>query len=135
MLHRITSNDGVSRSSLQSCREILSFSGQLVLGRPRHLALLEPDPVPSKPVLDPPAWARGGRNDREEHMATGTVKWFNAAKGYGFIQPDDGTKDVFVHISAVERAGMASLREGQKLSYELERGQQGKVNAANLKGE
>ena len=68
-------------------------------------------------------------------MATGTVKWFNAAKGYGFIQPDDGTKDVFVHISAVERAGMASLREGQKLSYELERGQQGKVNAANLKAQ
>jgi len=68
-------------------------------------------------------------------MSTGTVKWFNAAKGYGFIQPDDGTKDVFVHISAVERAGMASLREGQRLSYELERGSQGRVNAANLKAE
>jgi CspA family cold shock protein len=68
-------------------------------------------------------------------MPTGIVKWFNAAKGYGFIQPDDGTKDVFVHISAVERAGMASLREGQRVSYELERGQQGKVNAANLKAE
>jgi cold shock protein len=52
-------------------------------------------------------------------MSTGTVKWFNAQKGYGFIQPDDGGKDVFVHISAVERAGMQSLREGQKLSYEL----------------
>lgn len=68
-------------------------------------------------------------------MATGTVKWFNAAKGYGFIQPDDGTKDVFVHISAVEQAGMASLREGQKLSYELERGPQGRVNAGNLKAQ
>ncbi len=68
-------------------------------------------------------------------MSTGTVKWFNAAKGYGFIQPDDGTKDVFVHISAVERAGMASLREGQRLSFELERGPQGRVNAANLKAE
>ena len=68
-------------------------------------------------------------------MSTGIVKWFNAAKGYGFIQPDDGTKDVFVHISAVERAGMASLREGQRLSYELERGSQGKVNAADLKAE
>jgi CspA family cold shock protein len=77
----------------------------------------------------------GGRNDREEKMSTGIVKWFNAAKGYGFIQPDDGTKDVFVHISAVERAGMASLREGQRLSYELERGPQGKVNAADLKVE
>ena len=65
-------------------------------------------------------------------MSTGTVKWFNAQKGYGFIQPDDGSKDVFVHISAVQRAGMASLDEGQKVSYDLERGQQGKTSAANL---
>jgi cold shock protein len=66
-------------------------------------------------------------------MQTGTVKWFNAQKGYGFIQPDDGTKDVFVHISAVERAGMTTLNEGQKLSYDLQRGQQGKMSADNLK--
>jgi len=66
-------------------------------------------------------------------MSTGTVKWFNAQKGYGFIQPEDGSKDVFVHISAVERAGMGNLREGQKISYELERGQQGKTSAVNLK--
>ena len=66
-------------------------------------------------------------------MATGTVKWFNPAKGYGFIMPEDGSKDVFVHISAVERSGLGSLREGQKLSYDLERGQQGKVSADNLK--
>jgi cold shock protein len=52
-------------------------------------------------------------------MSIGTVKWFNVQKGFGFIQPDDGGKDVFVHISAVERAGMSNLREGQKLSYEL----------------
>jgi CspA family cold shock protein len=52
-------------------------------------------------------------------MSTGTVKWFNAQKGYGFIQPDDGGKDVFVHVSAVQRAGMQTLREGQKISYEL----------------
>lgn len=52
-------------------------------------------------------------------MATGTVKWFNPEKGYGFIQPDDGSKDVFVHISAVEQAGMRSLNEGQKVSFEL----------------
>src|SRR5262249_52122957 len=58
-------------------------------------------------------------------MATGTVKWFNAQKGYGFIQPDDGSKDLFVHISAVEQSGIGNLHEGQKLSYEVERGQQG----------
>ena len=67
-------------------------------------------------------------------MATGTVKWFNAQKGYGFIQPDAGGKDVFVHISAVERAGIGSLNEGQKLSYDTERDQRsGKESAANLK--
>lgn len=66
-------------------------------------------------------------------MATGTVKWFNGQKGYGFIQPDDGSKDVFVHISAVERAGMNGLNEGQKLTFDLERGQQGKTSAVNLK--
>jgi CspA family cold shock protein len=66
-------------------------------------------------------------------MAIGTVKWFNAVKGYGFIQPDDGSKDVFVHMSAVERSGIGNLREGQKLSYDVERGQQGKTSAVNLK--
>jgi len=66
-------------------------------------------------------------------MPTGTVKWFNPAKGYGFIMPEDGSKDVFVHISAVERSGLGSLREGQKISFDLERGQQGKVSAVNLK--
>ena len=65
-------------------------------------------------------------------MAIGTVKWFNTQKGYGFIQPDDGSKDVFVHISAVERSGIGNLREGQKLSYDIERGQQGKTSAVNL---
>ncbi len=66
-------------------------------------------------------------------MSQGTVKWFNATKGYGFIQPDDGSKDVFVHISAVERSGMGQLNEGQKLSFDLEKGQQGKTSAVNLK--
>lgn len=65
-------------------------------------------------------------------MAVGTVKWFNPTKGFGFIQPEDGSKDVFVHISAVERAGMGTLNEGQKLSFELERGQQGKTSAVSL---
>jgi CspA family cold shock protein len=67
-------------------------------------------------------------------MATGTVKWFNATKGFGFIQPDDGGTDVFVHISAVERAGMGSLNEGQKISYEIVADKRsGKSSADNLK--
>jgi CspA family cold shock protein len=66
-------------------------------------------------------------------MANGTVKWFNAQKGYGFIQPDDGSKDVFVHITAVERAGLSGLDEGQKISFDLEPGQRGRTAAANLK--
>ena len=66
-------------------------------------------------------------------MSQGTVKWFNSQKGFGFIQPDDGSKDVFVHVSAVERAGLGSLNEGQKLSFDLGRGHQGKTSATNLK--
>jgi len=66
-------------------------------------------------------------------MTTGTVKWFNASKGFGFIQPDDGGADVFVHISAVERAGMSNLSEGQKLGYEMERdNKSGKLSAGQL---
>lgn len=66
-------------------------------------------------------------------MATGTVKWFNTTKGFGFIQPDDGGADVFVHISAVERAGMRSLNEGDKVSFELERDRKsGKMSAGQL---
>ncbi len=68
-------------------------------------------------------------------MASGTVKWFNAQKGFGFIQPDDGSKDVFVHISAVERANLGRLNEGQKIKYEVQRGQQGKMSAENLQAE
>jgi CspA family cold shock protein len=66
-------------------------------------------------------------------MATGTVKFFNAAKGFGFIAPADGSKDVFVHISAVERAGMGTLTENQKVSFELETGRDGRASAVNLK--
>ena len=65
-------------------------------------------------------------------MATGTVKWFNPTKGYGFIEPEDGSSDAFVHISAVERAGLSSLNEGQKVSVELQPGQDGKTSAENL---
>ncbi|MCH8863663.1 MAG: cold-shock protein [Proteobacteria bacterium] len=65
-------------------------------------------------------------------MTTGTVKWFNPAKGFGFIEPEDGGADAFVHISAVERAGLTTLNEGQKVSFELQAGQNGKSSAENL---
>ena len=65
-------------------------------------------------------------------MSIGTVKWFNSIKGFGFIQPEDGAKDVFVHVSAVERSDLGSLREGQKVSFELEKDRQGRVSAVNL---
>ncbi len=65
-------------------------------------------------------------------MATGTVKWFNATKGFGFIQPDGGSKDVFVHISAVERAGLRGLDDGQKVTFDLEKSRDGRESASNL---
>ncbi len=65
-------------------------------------------------------------------MATGTVKWFNSNKGFGFIQPEDGSKDVFLHVSAVERAGLQSPADGQKVEYELESGRDGRSSAGNL---
>ena len=66
-------------------------------------------------------------------METGTVKWFNGQKGFGFIQPENGGNDVFVHISAVEKAGMTTLKDGQKVEYELAKGNDGKSSASNLK--
>lgn len=73
-------------------------------------------------------------NKELKKMANGTVKWFNAQKGYGFIQPEDGGADVFVHISAVERAGLSTLNDGQKLSFELQRDpKKGKSSAVDLK--
>lgn len=65
-------------------------------------------------------------------MANGTVKWFNATKGFGFIEPEGGTKDVFVHISAVERAGLSSLNDGQKVTFDVEAGRDGRESATNI---
>ncbi|MGF1551955.1 MAG: cold-shock protein [Paracoccaceae bacterium] len=65
-------------------------------------------------------------------MATGTVKWFNTEKGYGFIAPDEGGKDVFVHITAVQRAGLSGLQDNQKVSYELQSGRDGRMSASDL---
>jgi cold shock protein len=74
------------------------------------------------------------QTQKKGHMAQGTVKWFNGQKGFGFIQPDDGGKDVFVHISAVERAGMSNLNEGQKISYDVVADRRsGKSSADNLR--
>jgi len=66
-------------------------------------------------------------------MSVGTVKWFNASKGYGFIEPADGGKDVFIHISALEKAGIAALNEGQKIEFDVVAGQNGKSSAENVK--
>jgi CspA family cold shock protein len=92
-----------------------------------------PDPITVLPESDSSRNVAQWVYFWEAAMAVGTVKWFNAQKGYGFIQPEDGSKDVFVHISAVERSGIGNLREGQKLSFDVERGQQGKTSAVNLK--
>jgi CspA family cold shock protein len=81
----------------------------------------------------PRALSRAATHHLEDIMSTGTVKFFNSIKGFGFIQPDDGSKDVFVHVSAVERAGLGTLKEHQKVSFELEKGNNGKISATNLK--
>jgi CspA family cold shock protein len=84
-------------------------------------------------TINPVEGTQMGNPSLEEiTMPTGTVKWFNPAKGFGFIEPEDGSKDVFVHISAVERAGLSTLNEGQKVSYELQAGQNGRSSAENL---
>src|SRR4030095_11029938 len=90
----------------------------------------EPSKIPSENLIS--RLVRGARKlpPKDSVMTTGTVKWFNSPKGFGFIQPDNGGADVFVHISAVERAGMGTLNEGQKLGFELERDQRsGKMSA------
>jgi CspA family cold shock protein len=81
----------------------------------------------------PRAGVRAGRSAGRDGMPTGTVKWFNTTKGYGFIAPDDGGKDVFVHISAVERAGLTGLADNQKVAFEMIEGRDGRKSAGDLK--
>jgi CspA family cold shock protein len=83
--------------------------------------------------LSPPRGSRRPHNLKERPMPSGTVKWFNPQKGYGFIQPSDGGRDVFVHISAVEQAGLSTLTEGQKISYDVVTTDRGRTAAGNLK--
>jgi CspA family cold shock protein len=99
-------------------------------GNPQH------GRIPGHPQdrIDASGTVVGGDASTGENMATGTVKWFNSTKGFGFIQPDNGGNDVFVHISAVERAGLSGLNDGQKISFEEERDpKRGKTSAVNLK--
>jgi cold shock protein len=84
-------------------------------------------------LIFPRAISLRGGDLLEALMANGTVKWFNGQKGYGFIQPEEGGNDVFVHISAVERAGLQTLKEGQKIAFDTERGRNGKIAAINLR--
>jgi cold shock protein len=124
---------------LQSSRQTLISAGVdslRVLGTLPSLLRapdLHPDPhrCPIRRAIPPGGTTYDMENDT---MTIGTVKWFNPQKGFGFIQPEDGSKDVFVHISAVERSGMGSLREGQKVSFDVEADQRsGKSSATNLK--
>jgi CspA family cold shock protein len=93
------------------------------MGQPEDLKDLAARPLTER---------RGETNKGVRRMATGTVKWFNTTKGYGFIAPDDGGKDIFVHISAVERAGLKSLNDNQKIAYELQSGRDGRSSASDL---
>ena len=93
----------------------------------RPLETVEPH-IRAQAIL---AW-RERKSSKGPEMPTGTVKWFNATKGYGFIQPSDGSRDAFVHISAVERAGLTGLREGQQVEFELVPGRDGKSSAENI---
>jgi cold shock protein len=88
--------------------------------------------APKSLAAKPPIRISAGSSVGRSTMARGTVKWFNPTKGYGFIQPQAGGKDVFVHISAVERAGLSTLNEGQQIEYEIEENR-GKTSAVNLK--
>jgi cold shock protein len=127
------SDDGSSRLDLNTLSGYSALVDVRLTTRVR--ALRRATRKPSAPIAD---WRYPAAPlnfiYRTASMATGTVKWFNATKGFGFIQPDDGGKDVFVHISAVERAGLRDLNEGQKVAYEIVADKRtGRSSAGNLK--
>jgi CspA family cold shock protein len=129
--------DGLTRKSTDSLITERSDSHELIRTRigPRFCAPLTTFLLKSK-TCAATATHELPLARRNLIMASGTVKWFNGTKGFGFIQPDDGGQDVFVHISAVERAGMRDLRDGQKISYELVQDKRsGKMSADNLRAE
>jgi CspA family cold shock protein len=116
---------------------IMGTSNSLPFGLLFHASFAEAPDAPTDPQRNLIAVRNASGGDyypKDYHtMATGTVKWFNGTKGFGFIQPDDGGNDVFVHISAVERAGLRTLNEGQKITYELEQDKRsGKMSAGQL---
>ena len=122
LLHR----DPVRKAPRETPGESISLAANLA---PEHV-------IRGRSGTGPFLWVEfhvSGLHQLERQVATGTVKWFNATKGYGFIQPSDGGKDVFVHISAVERAGLSNLNEGQSIEYELTTGRNGKSSAENLR--
>jgi CspA family cold shock protein len=130
---KIESGDCNRLDFLRGTIDRISF-GSVALHRSVYLDRAPDLPVGRLEIAITPSLRRRGYLDTGiRNMATGTVKWFNATKGYGFIQPDAGGPDVFVHASAVERAGLGSITEGQKLSYELEKDQRsGKFSASQL---
>jgi cold shock protein len=139
-----TAHDGRNRLSMNSDFQAHHYRNEstfrphsllwhidLCASRPTSVRLSRPVPK-GFPQISLSGWPGLPLDTKEIGVSTGTVKWFSAQKGFGFIQPDDGSKDVFVHISAVERSGMDNLREGQKLRYEVEQDRQGRASATNL---
>jgi CspA family cold shock protein len=134
--HRPTGRKAASHVLQSDAPAPIRESTYLLLAACRRAFLRRLSKRPMKPVFAPhlalrAARVRGSFNAQEAIMATGTVKFFNMDRGYGFIQPSDGSSDVFVHISAVQRAGRASLAEGQKLSFDVVT-DRGKLAADNL---
>jgi CspA family cold shock protein len=99
----------------------------------RYVSLPRVSVEPNRTATHGPAFSGNDKAKGDTDMPSGTVKWFNTTKGYGFIAPDTGGKDVFVHISAVERSGMTGLADNQKVEYELQEGRDGRMMASDLK--